>query len=284
MRAPRGGAAGAPPPAARWASVPALPYGMTNDTTGTADMTAQQPAALDRLDNAPLAERARAALLEAILEKRFVKRLPPEDVLAEMLNVSRTTIRSALQSLEEHGVVSRKRAVGTTINAHIRPSALALQRLVGFDALLSEKGYPVRTEVSWERTIPPADTVHVFGLAADRDCLLTSKRYFAGEEVAIAVRDVVPWDALISDALTEPIAASLFEFSRAHCRTPIDHAVVELIALVKDAEQGGGLSIESGRPFMRLNETHYSSAGDPVAFSVIDVDNEFVTFEVFRRE
>jgi hypothetical protein len=42
--------------------------------------------------------------------------------------------------------------------------------------------------------------------------------------------------------------------------------------------------VEPGRPFTRLNETHYSVDGDPVAFSVIDVDNEFVSFEVFRRE
>ena len=244
-----------------------------------------EPAALDRLDNAPLAERVRAALLDAILQKRFVKRLPPEDVLAEMLNVSRTTIRSALQSLEEHGVISRKRAVGTTINAHIRPSSLALQRLVGFDALLSEQGYRVHSEVAWERTTPPADTVEVFDLPPDRDCLVTNKRYFANDHVAIAVRDVVPWDALTTETFEEPLAASLFEFSRVYCRTPIDHAVVEIIALVKDDdEQGSALSIESGRPFTRLNETHYSAAGERVAFSVIDVDNEFVSFEVFRRE
>ena len=240
--------------------------------------------ALDRLDNAPLAERVRAALLEAILEKRFVKRLPPEDVLAQMLNVSRTTIRSALQSLEEHGVISRKRAVGTTINAHIRPSSLALQRLVGFDALLSEQGYRVRSEVHWERTTPPPDTVEVFDLVPDLDCLVTSKRYFASDHVAIAVRDVVPWDTLTTESFEEPLPASLFEFSRVYCRSPIDHAIVEIIALIKDDEQGSALSIEPGRAFTRLNETHYLASGERAAFSVIDVDNDFVSFEVFRRE
>src|SRR4029077_17068345 len=82
----------------------------------------------------------RRAILDAIMDKRFEDRLPAEDVLAEMLNVSRTTIRSALQSLEEQGIINRKRAVGTTINSHIRPSTLALQRLVGFDSLLREEG------------------------------------------------------------------------------------------------------------------------------------------------
>ena len=109
-----------------------------------------------------------------------------------MMNVSRTTIRSALQGLEQHGIVSRKRAVGTTIRGHIRPSALALQRLVGFDTLLREQGYPVRSEVSWERRTPTPGMRAVFDLGSDCDCLVTSTRYYAAEDVAIAVRDIVP--------------------------------------------------------------------------------------------
>jgi GntR family transcriptional regulator len=223
------------------------------------------------------------ALLEAILEKRFEKRLPPEDALAEMMNVSRTTIRSALQSLEQHGIVSRKRAVGTTINGHIRPSALALQRLVGFDTLLREQGYPVRSEVSWERRTPTRGMMAVFDLGSDCDCLVTSTRYYAAEDVAIAVRDIVPQETLTTDSFAEPLPTSLFGFSAVYCRTPIDHAVVQITAVTKDKEEGNCLSIAHGRPFTRLNETHYSARGDPIAFSLIDVDNEIVSFEVFRR-
>src|SRR5919106_1526042 len=108
-----------------------------------------EPVAVERLPEAPLADRARTAILQAILSKQFIGRLPPEEMLAEMLDVSRTTIRSALQSLEQDGIITRKRALGTTINAHVRPSTLALQRLVGFDGLLREEGYEVRTQVSW---------------------------------------------------------------------------------------------------------------------------------------
>ena len=87
--------------------------------------------AMSRIDNVPLAEKARALILQAILDKRFDQRLPSEEALAEMLNVSRTTIRTALQGLEQDGIITRKRAVGTTINEHVRPSSLALHRLVG---------------------------------------------------------------------------------------------------------------------------------------------------------
>jgi GntR family transcriptional regulator len=72
-----------------------------------------------------------------------------------MLNVSRTTIRTALHSLEQDGIVTRRRAIGTTINRHVGPATLALQRLVGFDWLLEEKGHKVSVDQSWERTVRP---------------------------------------------------------------------------------------------------------------------------------
>src|SRR5438270_6576973 len=138
---------------------------MTNDDRLVVEpMAKHNSLALEPLDDTPLAERVRKALLDAILDKRFEDRLPPEDVLAEMLNVSRTTIRSALQTLEEHGVVNRKRAVGTTINTHIRRSALALQRLTGFDSLLRDKGYQVKIQTEWERAVPPDDVRSVFDI------------------------------------------------------------------------------------------------------------------------
>ena len=200
-----------------------------------------------------------------------------------MLNVSRTTIRSALQSLEQQGIVSRKRAVGTTINGHVRPSVLSLQRLVGFDTLLRDRGYKVRSEVSFERRTPTRGMLEVFELSADCDCLVTTKRYFAGENVAVAVCDVIPRETLKTESFDEPLPATLVGFSAAYCRTPIDHAIVKIVALTKNKEQGTFLSIARGKPFTRLNETHYTAAGVPVAFSLIDVDNAFVSFEVFRR-
>lgn len=246
-------------------------------------MTRQGQFILEPLDDTPLAERVRKALLDAIVKHRFEDRLPPEDVLAEMFNVSRTTIRAALQSLEEQGVINRKRAVGTTVNRHIRPSSLALQRLVGFDALLREKNHQIKVQIEWERSIPPAETRDIFAIESDCKCLLTLKNYLVENRVAMTIRDVLPWTELKNNDFDEPVSASLFDFSRRHCRTAIDHAVVEISAKVRSAEVSTTLGVDEGQAFMRLHETHYSDKGDPIAYSTIDVDNEFVTFEVFRR-
>lgn len=246
-------------------------------------MSGDRQFVLEPVGDAPLAERVRRALLDAIMDGRFEERLPTEDVLAQMLNVSRTTIRAALQSLEEHGVINRRRAVGTTINSHITPSALALQRLVGFDALLREKGYQIKVQIEWERATPPPDLAALFDLDPAAEHLLTLKKYLVKDRVAMAIRDVVPWGMLQDESFDEPVPASLFDFSRRHCKTPIDHAVVEVSAVARTPDVNTMLGVEEGKAFMRLHETHYSRKGEPLAFSAIDVDNEFVTFEVFRR-
>ena len=46
----------------------------------------------------------------------------------------------------------------------------------------------------------------------------------------------------------------------------------------------GRLTIEDGTPFMRLMETHYSVAGDPVAMSEVHVDDRYVRFNVVRHD
>lgn len=247
-------------------------------------MAREDTFALEPLDDTPLAERVRKTILDAILDGRFKDRLPPEDSLAEMLNVSRTTIRSALQSLEDHGVVNRKRAVGTTINKHFRGSSLALQRLTGFDTLLREKGYQVKVKTDWKRAVPADEVRAIFGIKPSCECLLTVKNYLIEDRrTALVTRDVVPLDTFRGEEWGDPGPSSLLDFIRGHCKAPVDHAVVEAVAMVQTSPPATTLDVKKGQPFMRLHEVHYSKADVPIAFSIIDADNKFVTFELFRR-
>jgi GntR family transcriptional regulator len=233
------------------------------------------------LDNTPLAHRARGQILDAILDGRFESRLPAEDVLAKMLNVSRTTVRSALQGLEQEGIITRRRAIGTTINRHVGPSTLALQRMIGFDRLLHEKYSDVGVEVSTERCEVPAEFSDVF--PAQGECCYMEKAYRAEGSVALYVRDVVPWENLSATELGDDVPASLFDFSKRYCGEPIDHAVVELVPMLR-GDGDTALDISKGTPFIRLLETHYTRNAHIVGYSIIDVDDRSIRLEVFRRE
>jgi GntR family transcriptional regulator len=244
---------------------------------------ASKQASIGKIANVPLTEQARKAILEAIVDKRFDERLPSEEALAEMLNVSRTTIRTALQGLEQEGIITRKRAIGTTINAHVRPSTLALQRMVGFDGLLEEKGYAVDVEVRWRRRNPREDFVDAFSMEPDQDCLLTEKSYFADGKLAIYVRDAMPWSNLKDQEFAGDVPASIFEFSSSEWAVPVDHVVAEILPVVKRSNETTKVPVKRGEAITRLHEYHYGTRGDQLAVSMVDVDTDFIHFEVFRR-
>jgi GntR family transcriptional regulator len=238
---------------------------------------------LRQLDTRLLARRARTAILRAIFDGRFESKLPNEDRLAEMLNVSRTTVRTALQGLERDGVVTRQRAIGTIINPHVRPSSLTLQRLVGFDALLTERGYEVDVTVTTRWGEAGDDLAEVFGIEPATECLLIQKAYCADDTLALVILDAVPRPEIVAPDAIDHVDASLFTFSQSHCRTPIHHAVVKLVPMVK-RDGVTRLEMATGAAFLRLHETHYSRRSEPVAFSIIDFDDRFVQLEVVRTQ
>lgn len=241
------------------------------------------PAPVEQLDNRLLAARARAEILGAIFDGRFDGKLPSEDKLAAMLNISRTTVRTALQSLERDGVVTRQRAIGTLINPHVRPSSLTLQRLVGFDGLLEERGFDVQVDMQWDWAKPDEALLEAFPLRADEDYLRVEKDYRADGTLALSIVDLVPRASLTSDELPTEVDASLFAFSEKAWQAPIHHAVVKLVPEVK-AGENTRLEIDDGVAFLRLQEVHYSARGAAVAYSTIAADDRYISLEVVRTQ
>jgi GntR family transcriptional regulator len=238
---------------------------------------------LKELDHAPLTVRAREAILAAILDGTFETRLPPEDELAGMLNVSRTTVRAAVQDLERDGLITRRRAVGTVINRHVGFETLALQRLVGFDWLLRQKGEDVHVDVTWERR-EPAEVAEFLPWENPGECCVIDKSYYADGRLAIALRDFVPWSELRTTRLREPVEPSLFEFSRRYCRRAIANAVVQIAPMVASSPDTTELDLGQDEPFIRLRETHYDDESQPVAWSFVDLDDRALRLEVFRAQ
>lgn len=71
-----------------------------------------------RKDKSPLYLQARRQILAMIGAGRFRpgSQLPPEDVLAETLGVSRPTVREALALLQIDGIVTRRHGAGNFVN------------------------------------------------------------------------------------------------------------------------------------------------------------------------
>ncbi len=231
-----------------------------------------------------MAFRAREAILHSILDRRFEdSRLPPETELATMLGVSRTTVRSALQSLEQHGVLTRSPRRGTQVRGRMSPSMVALQRLIGFARLLEEQGYSVRMTTKISQTdSPPADAVDVLGLSDRLACYEIDRCLVASGQPAIWAIDYFPVGLLASPPRQGQLAASPFEMGELFIGGPIDHALVELVPRKASREVVEHLGLKLAEPYLLLKETHFSESGKVLGFSLIHVNDGFVRFQLHR--
>ena len=50
---------------------------------------------------------------------RTTDRLPPEDVLAQKMGISRVKLRDMLATMQANGFISRKKGIGTLINKNM---------------------------------------------------------------------------------------------------------------------------------------------------------------------
>jgi len=252
----------------------------------------EQGGELPRVGQGSLTERTTQALLEAILERRFPSdRLPNEPDLAEQMGVSRTTIRSALQSLDRLGVISRAPGRGTQLRPHIGRESMLLHRLIGIRGMLEGRYDKVAVEQTFTVVDRPSDLASVaLGLAEDTKTLLNDKTYLVDDTPAVHLLQEVPLsyvDLPVAEALvagTSEFPQSIFEFSRSWPAREIDYSVIEIVPQVAAVagSAGGGLRIGQGTPYIELRETHYTNLNEPIAFAREMVDDSFTRLRLVR--
>jgi GntR family transcriptional regulator len=231
-----------------------------------------------------LAFRAREAILHSILDRRFEdSRLPPENELADMLGVSRTTVRSALQSLEQHGVLTRSPRRGTQVHGKLSPSMVALQRLIGFTRLLEEQGYAVETVTTPKIiTTAPDEVASALGTGSREAVYEISRLFFASGRPAIWAINYIASDLFAQAPSADQLAQSPFDMRELLVGGPVDHAVVELVPSRATDEVVKQLALKPAEAYLLLKETHYSVAGAVLGFSLIHVNDHFVRFRLYR--
>ena len=121
-------------------------------------------------------------------------RLPPELELAAMLGVSRGTLRTALDRLEENGEITRRQGSGTYVGKAVRPTAFheGLEVLRPYSELAEKRGVTltVRDLEVVERRLG-GEVAQVFGLDPDTAAWTITRTILADGEPVAVMRDIV---------------------------------------------------------------------------------------------
>ena len=241
-----------------------------------------------RVDQRPLYLQAQEQLIARISDGTYEagQQLPPEDGLAAILGVSRTTIRTALGGLETMGYIRRVHGAGTFVR--VRPVLLdiQLQTLESFHPRLAERmGVSSRLSALQIQECPSSQ------LIAERLCVP------AGAPV-IAISRVVEFDgvrvAYLRDYLpcclvqTTQLRAGLFSSIVDYCdgregRPLITRSDSELSLTSSDEELSGILAVPIGATLFCLDETFYREDGRVISWSPNCIVPEHSRFRISRR-
>lgn len=225
-------------------------------------MAAPLRLAVDKNSPVPLYHQVAQALEDAIRTGELPPgtKLDNEIDLANRLNLSRPTMRKAMDQLVRAGLLVRKRGVGTqVVGSQVRRS-LELSSL--HDDLRSSGGSPTTAVLDLARVPADEETAQLLGLSpGDEVYHLRRVRSTDGEPLAL-MENWVPCsrceldrERLEQDGLYALMRAQGVTFQLAHQRVG---------AVAADEEQAALLGVEPGAALVSMTRTALDDVGRPV--------------------
>jgi GntR family transcriptional regulator len=198
-----------------------------------------------------LHEQARRRI-ERLIADRAIKpgsQIPTETDLAEELNVSRTTIRNALNALEQEGKIERTRGRGTIVRQPRLGQLLG--KLLSFTEEMKLRGLtPSNRLVEMARMVPSTPIRTLLRLDGESVWRIQRVRCADGEPIAMEIC-YVPWSALSEQDAASLGNRSLYESFARHGRNP-DRSEQSAQAASANPEEATLLNIEPGCPVLRF--------------------------------
>jgi GntR family transcriptional regulator len=239
---------------------------------------------LPLLDRSLLSDRALTELVTAIRRGEFPEgRIPAEPELARQFGVSRATVRSALASLEQLGLVRRRPGLGTWLRPQVTADVLALHGLVPWAVVLSGS-YQV-TGTSTLRAASPAEAERLASITGELPDLAhrIERLLTADDRPAVLIEEIIPDDVLSRPLDRHDLADSVMTLSRQYFQVPIDHAVAQLVPVNAGESLAQLFGVATGAAYLVLEEVFHSDGDEPLATAVVSLNPAFINLGVFRR-
>lgn len=188
------------------------------------------------------------------------ERIANEIALADSLGLSRPTLRQAIQTLVDKGLVVRKRGVGTlVVSSQIRRS-VDLTSL--YDDLVAEARSP-RTELlglqrSAARPVEAAELQLSLGTPVWR----VRRLRLVGDEPLALLSNTIPADVVDLEAV-DLTAVGLYAFLRS-CAVNIRVAHQNIGARRASASEARSLALRRGEPVLTMRRTAFDDGGRAV--------------------
>lgn len=210
--------------------------------------------------------------------------LPSEEILAKRYKVSRSTIRSTLQSMEKDGIVTRQHGIGTFLNSESLQVKLHIDEAKGFFQLIRDSGHtPSIYETKISTIVIDGRLSKLLGVPKNKEALLLERLFLGDGKPGILVLEYIPNTSLIQIPSVEEIPESIYEFAEIFCHEAIDYSISEIIPIKANSLLQEKMGLKQEEMFLRLEEIHYGKQNRSLIYSDVYVRDSMIRFQVLRR-
>ena len=219
---------------------------------------------------APKYIRVRDWLMEHILSSGFARgeKLPSESDLVRRFDVSRVTVRQALEALRAEGFIESRHGKGWFLRQICAVQNLG--RLQGFGEMLAPMGVKVRSKVLDVKECPSPEAVaKAFGLPENANVIQIARLRLAGGRVMSYDLSYFPLD--IGRRLREQDLArqDIFVLLERALGMPLAFADVTIEIAPADEEPAQQLGVKLATPIFKMTRLTHDLRGFPIDFEYV---------------
>jgi GntR family transcriptional regulator len=226
----------------------------------------------------PLYQRTAEALEDILANTTPGTFLPSEPALSRELGVSRATLREAMRTFEERGVIIRRQGVGTLVARPVPIIDAGLEVLESIETLAGRIGLEVEMgDLSVDRRSSLLDEQQLFNVPSGVDVLEVSRVIEAdGRPVAYLI-DIVPEAVIPGGALEDGFRGSVLDLLLKQGTLALGPSRTEITAVPASADVSRKLKVQRGDVLLRFEAFLYAEDG-----GVIDHSQSYFLPGTFR--
>jgi len=211
-------------------------------------------------------------------------RLPTEKKLAQMLGVSRLTIREALRLLEEDGIIVRRQGEGT----FVRNSDLIIRNPLEVNISVTEviESRGLKAGTSWfrlERTKADKKISNELKIEVDSPVIILERVRTANEKPVAYTLDIFSENIVERVESLKELDGSLSKFLEEKYNQKIEYSVGRIIPILPGPHILDKLKIGKLSPLLLVKEVDYSSEDKPIIYGREYWVPNILEFTILRR-
>lgn len=210
--------------------------------------------------------------------------LPSESELCNIYGVSRVTIRAAIRSIWDQGLISVRNGVGAVVLPRAKEVRHGLDRLASIDTFARETGHSVDTgHLVWETVPADADLSRKLQIPVDADVLQVRRSKIVDGEPVAWIIDSSPAALVDEKVLRDRFDGSILDVLLADKRYRIDYADSEVKPCIATGQVKEILPGDKDGLLLFLDTVTMTMDGAPILWGQIWLDPSHFRFAFHRR-